>query len=43
MFFFAKKNQKTFACAVADFSGDDATADQKFFCFFFFKKRRTFP
>jgi hypothetical protein len=39
-FFFVKKKQKTFDRAVADLSGDGATADQKFFGSFF--QKRTF-
>jgi hypothetical protein len=42
MFFFGKKNQKTFARAVAGLSGDGATADQKFFASFFQKRRPSF-
>ena len=38
-FFFEKKNQKTFECAVADLSGKSATAEIKAFCFFFSKKK----
>jgi hypothetical protein len=37
-FFFAKKKQKTLTNAVADFSGERATADQKFFGSFFQKR-----
>jgi hypothetical protein len=40
-FFFAKKKQKTFGRAVADLSGDRATADQKFFGSFL-QKRTSF-
>jgi hypothetical protein len=39
MFFFEKKNQKTFASAVAGLSGERATADEKFFASFFQKRR----
>jgi hypothetical protein len=42
MFFFEKKNQKTFVRAVADLSGKRATADQKFFASFFQKRRPSF-
>jgi hypothetical protein len=42
MFFFEKKNQKTFVRAVADLSGDGATADQKRFASFLQKRRRSF-
>jgi UDP-glucose 4-epimerase len=41
-FFFEKKKQKTFDCAVADFSGERATAAQKFFASFFQKRRPSF-
>jgi hypothetical protein len=37
-FFFEKKKQKTFGRAVADFSGERATARKKVFWFFFSKK-----
>jgi hypothetical protein len=39
MFFFRKKNQKTFASAVAPPSCESATAQVKVFCFFFTKKK----
>jgi hypothetical protein len=42
MFFFEKKNQKTFICFVAVLSGDGATADQKFFASFLQKRRPFF-
>jgi hypothetical protein len=42
MFFFEKKNQKTFDCAVADLSSERATAEQKFFGSFFQKRRPSF-
>ena len=38
-FFFEKKNQKTFDSAVANLSGQSATARLKAFCFFFSKKK----
>jgi len=46
-FFFEKKaprlgKQKTFAPAGAGNSGAKARSKQKFFCFFFFKKRSAF-
>jgi hypothetical protein len=39
MFFFEKKNQKTFVTVVADLSGESAPAPIKAFCFFFSKKK----
>jgi hypothetical protein len=39
MFFFEKKNQKTFAPLVRDGVTSCGLDLQKFFCFFFFKKR----
>jgi hypothetical protein len=40
MFFFEKKNQKTFIGAVADLTDTRATVDQEFFGSFF--QKRTF-
>ncbi len=39
-FFFEKKKQKAFISAVADLSGERATAESKVFWFFFAKKNR---
>jgi hypothetical protein len=39
MFFFEKKNRKTFASAVAGLSGARVTVEQKFFASFFQKRR----
>jgi hypothetical protein len=38
MFFFAKKNQKTFASAVADSSGMNRVSAHKSFLLLFYKK-----
>ncbi len=43
MFFFEKKNQKTFASAVADFSGEPPTGTKSFFASFFSKKEESLP
>jgi hypothetical protein len=42
MFFFEKKNQKTFASAVADLSGEPPTGNKSFLVLFF-KKERFLP